>query len=210
MEFQTYSDSSPGTFIFACVIFLFIVLFTVGIYVFALTRKAADAVRNKPSRIKVLHSPLAYSDAINRLIQMAPAQGYKVEDVTPDGSRVTLGTNITFFSYGFFYPVYFSVEPSGTMVEVGIVSRAFQWGPVVGFNHDKVATMVSNALMPWMPNQQQQMNSPYPPNYSQPQGNPTMPMPPAPPQYPPNYQQGYPQQTQPPSMPPQEDPNNKG
>lgn len=141
-------DSSSSILIFACLGSLFSLVFLVGVYVFALNRKATDAVSTKPTRLKTLVSPLGYSDAITRLIQVAPTQGYKIEDVAPDGSRVILGTSITFFSYGFFYPVYFSVAPNGTLVEIGIVSRAFQWGPVVTFNHDKTTTMLSNALLP--------------------------------------------------------------
>lgn len=172
-----------------CFSLLFVIALTVGIYLFAANRKATSAVTTKPSRLRIVHSPLGYSDAINRLVQVAPTQGYKVEDVTSDGSRVILGSNITFFSYGFFYPVYFSVEPSGTLVEIGIVSRAFQWGPVVTFNHDKITTMIGNALMPYIPTQYPLQAppqfSPYPPYPNQPPPNATMPMPPPTPQYPP-------------------------
>jgi hypothetical protein len=191
------SDTSAlSILMLSCFGFLFLVALTVGIYVFAARRKATDAVTTRPTNLKTLVSPLGYSDAINRLIQVAPTQGYKVEDVAPGGSRVILGTPVTFFSYGFFYPVYFSVAPGGTLVEVGIVSRALQWGPIVSFNHDKTTTMIRNALLPYMPAQLPYQNAPYQYGAGQPPPNPTVPMPP--PQYP-----AYPQPPvqQPPSSP---------
>ncbi len=180
---------SSAVLIVACLGFLIVVGAVVAIYVFALTRKATDAVKTKPRNIRSFSTPIPYGDAINRLLGFAPTQSYKVEDVAPDGSRVILGTSITFFSYGFFYPIYFSVEPGGsTIVEVGIVSRAFQWGPVVSFNHDKVFNMVRQAVLPYVPTAQPpspySSQPPQPPQYTAYPPNQPPPPPPANPPYP--------------------------
>lgn len=148
MSYQDSSDSSAFLIIFfglAC-FFVLVIGITAAFYIVALTRKASDAVRNKPRNVRALITTLAPYDVYNRLLQVALAAGYKIEDITPDSSRITLGTSLTFFSYGFFYPIYlYSLPNGGTMLEVGIVSRSFQWGPVVTHNHDKCITMVRNA-----------------------------------------------------------------
>jgi hypothetical protein len=176
------SDSSSGILIAACLSFLVVVAGVAAIYFIALTRKPTDAVKEKPSNLKAVSSPLPYSDAINRVLGFAQSQGYKVEEVLPDGSRAILSTPITFLSYGFFYPIYFSVEPGGgTLVEVGIASRAIQWGPVVTHNHEKCFTMVRQAVLPYTPPSQPpppypQQPPPYssqPPYPSQPPANPS-------------------------------------
>jgi hypothetical protein len=151
MEDRMSSVGSSTILIMACLSFLVLVAGVGAIYFIAITRKAQDAVKEKPRNLRALTTPMTYSDAINRLLQAAPAQGYKVEDVTPDGSRVILSTPITFLSYGFFYPIYFSAVPGGTMVEVGIASRALQWGPVVTHNLDKITNVVGNAILAYPP-----------------------------------------------------------
>ncbi len=204
MEFYDGGDSS-SILVLACVTFLFGAALTVGMYLFALNRKATDAVKEKSTNLKRIATGVPYSDAINRLIQYAPSEKYKVEDVAHDGSRVILGTSVTFFSYGFFYPVYFSVLPDGaTLVEVGITSRAIQWGPVVSFNHDKAATMVSKAVLGTVFTQQvqppagyAQPAAPYPNQPSAgPYGQPTTPV-----SYPEQPSSPYPPNPYPPTTP---------
>jgi hypothetical protein len=205
MEFAGTDSISGGVLILACLGFLVVVGTVAVIYIYALTRKATDAVKEKPRDLRRVSTPLAYGDAINRVLAVAPGQGYKVEDVAPDGSRIILSTPLTFFSYGFFYPIYFSVEPPGTtLVEVGIASRAIQWGPVVTFNHDKCMTMVSNAVLAYIPAMPAQPSTPYgqpatpPPYPSQPPAYPPYPgQPPSPPPPPP-----YPGQPPPAGGPP--------
>jgi hypothetical protein len=161
--------------------------------VIAMNRKPADAVKEKPKNVRHVSSPLPYSDAINRVLGFAQSQGYKVEEVLPDGSRAILSTPVNLFSYGFFFPVYFSVGPGGgTFVEVGIAGRAFQWGPIVTRNHDKFYTLVQQAVLPYAP--------PQPPS-AYPQQIPPPPYPSQPPPYSP-YPDQPPPNPQYPNQPP--------
>ncbi|MGA7733386.1 MAG: hypothetical protein WCD37_19160 [Chloroflexia bacterium] len=195
-------SGSSAIYIAACLSFLLVIAGVIAIYFIAATRKASDAVKEKPTNLKRVSAPLPYSDTINRVLGVAAGQGYKVEEVAHDGSRAILSTPITIFSYGFFYPIYFSVEPGGgTLVEVGIASRAIQWGPVVTHNHEKCFNMVRQAVLPYAPPSkpppypQQPMPAPYssqPPPYlpypNQPPAGPSYPNQPPPP-YPPNPNQ---------------------
>lgn len=168
MEIDTVST---GALTGACIGGFVVVIGVVIFYWIASSRKPAEVVKDKPANLQRLSTPLQYSEAINRVLGLAPLQGYKVEEVTPDGSGVILSTPLSFFNYGFFYPIYFSVEPGGsTLVEVGIKSRAFQWGPVVTNSQKKCFAMVMQAFMPYIPPSQ----PPYP-NSQPPSPPPTIP-----------------------------------
>jgi len=191
-EERTMDDSSSAIFIGACAGGLVAILVVVIFFVVSASRKPADVFKTKPKNLRPLVTSIPYGEAINRLLGQAPSQGYKIEEVVPDGSRVILSTPITLFSYGFFYPVYFSVQPDrSTLVEVGIASRAFQWGPVVTHNHDKCFKMVAQAVLPYAVPMQTQVPPPYP----------VYPQQPAPPSYSPQAQAPYPPYSTPP--PPQ-------
>jgi hypothetical protein len=144
--------SSASAISGAC-IGLAVSLVIVAIYfLIAMTRKPAAVVREKPRNLRQLVTPWGYHAAVTSVLQAMPAHGFKVEEVTPDGSRMILSTPITVWSYGFFYPIYFSAQPGGgTLVEVGIASRAMQWGPFVSRNHEKVFNLVREVVMPYIP-----------------------------------------------------------
>ncbi|OLT48971.1 hypothetical protein BJF85_11010 [Saccharomonospora sp. CUA-673] len=72
------------------------------------------------------------------LTQYSP-DGYKIEDVDPSTGRFVLSSRPTLFSWGFFFPGVVYADQYGSRLELGITSRAVQWGPVVTKAHRKLA-----------------------------------------------------------------------
>lgn len=147
-------DNSDGLLaLVMCAFFALLMISIVGFIIFMYTRasnrKVTDAVPIKPTKdMRLLIAPLPPQDAANRVVSLAPSQGFQVSDVSLDGSRVILGTNpgfssYGFFTYGFFYPIYFTAQLGGwTLIEVGVVPKVYQWGPVVTMNQDKCIGLV--------------------------------------------------------------------
>ena len=100
----------------------------------ALLRDGSSLVKRKPSRIVPWYSTLTPTEALAAAVNCAQRLGYKVA-VHVDGCVVVVSP-VTFFTWGFFLPVYASVGADGrTQVEIGISSRFFQYGPMVTRAH---------------------------------------------------------------------------
>ncbi|MCB9947114.1 MAG: hypothetical protein H6842_04710 [Rhodospirillaceae bacterium] len=86
-------------------------------------------------------------EVLRRLEAAAPRNGLKVEQVDAAGGRILLSDGTSFTSFGNFYPIAVAPAASGAEITVGLKTKAPQYGPVVGRNHnrimDKVRTMVA-------------------------------------------------------------------
>lgn len=128
-------------------IVFFLVVIPGSLYYNAKTRKALDLVKEKPSRIKTISTLLPPTEAAHRIVTHAPTERYKVEDVASDSSRVVLSTPVGLFSYGFFFPIYFTSMPDGsTSVEVGVTTPVPHRGFAIYMHHNRCLDMVSRAL----------------------------------------------------------------
>lgn len=125
-----------------------VVVVLVGVsYVAAAVRrgKAANARPGGTTRtIEVAAEPAAVFAALQ-----GPFDRYKVDDVDPANLVVVLSVPPGIVSWGFFFPIW--IKPAadgGSVVEIGIQSRLFQWGPIVTHAHARCASAVEALLSP--------------------------------------------------------------
>jgi hypothetical protein len=111
----------------------------------AILRKMPAATAPRTARQMTLESPLP-PQAVFEKLKNGAWRCIKVHDSDPDRLVVVLASSVTVFSYGFFYPVFIAAKGSGSTLEVGIKSRAVQWGPVVTHNHKAAVAEIEQAL----------------------------------------------------------------
>jgi len=115
--------------------------------VIATTRRVTPAMRRKPGHVFTFATRIQWDVAMRMLLEAALAAGYAIEEVDVASGFMMLGQRISWWTWGFFLPVYFLVAPDGlTMVEVGIRSKLFQYGPIVRHNHKRCFESVRAAL----------------------------------------------------------------
>jgi hypothetical protein len=115
------------------------------IVVIAMARKMPAAEARQTSRRITLTSPLAPAAVIEKL-RAARWRRIKVHDSDAARGVIVLATSVSLFGWGFFYPVFVTRSGSGSTIEVGIKSRAVQWGPVVTNNHKAAVAEIEEAL----------------------------------------------------------------
>lgn len=71
---------------------------------------------------------------------------YRVDDADAQRRVLVLSSNPTFTSWGWLYPVFVHADGTGARIELGIRSRFFQYGPLVGIAHRKCAAAIEAAL----------------------------------------------------------------
>lgn len=120
------------------------VIVVVGLVV-AFTRKSSLAQVGRTRRMRQLQSSLPPHLALARIIEGTPAHGFVVEEHAP-GKGALLSTKPTFTSWGFFYPVFVSPRPGGSLIEIGIASKFVQVGPLVTSAHKRATQAVERVL----------------------------------------------------------------
>lgn len=115
------------------------------IILIAATRKMPAHSAQMTSRRMSLTAPLAPAAVVEKL-RNARWERIKLHDSDPARGVVVLATGTTIFSWGFFYPVFVTPRGAGSTIEVGIKSRAVQWGPVVTNNHKSAVAEIERAL----------------------------------------------------------------
>ncbi len=116
-----------------------------AIIVIAMLRKMPAATAPRTARQMTLESPLP-PQAVFHKLRNGAWRRIKVHDSDPDRLVLVLATSATVFSYGFFYPVFIVANGPGSTIEIGIKSRAVQWGPVVTNNHKAAVAEIEQAL----------------------------------------------------------------
>jgi len=129
--------------------FLIIAALIVGVVlVIAKMRKGSAALESKPSRLKSFSTSLTPSEAFKVAIRWASASAYKIDDVDEARLKFVLSDSATATSWGFFYPIFVSAGGErGAVVEVGIKSKALQYGPLVSRAHEKCFSAIKTALI---------------------------------------------------------------
>lgn len=110
-------------------------------YVVAFARKGSVRMA-MPSNRREIHTPADPATVVERLKHLGAP--YSVDDA--DGSIIVLSSPVTFFSWGFFYPVVVQPEGSGSKIIVGVTSKVFQIGPVVTRAHSQCVQAIEQAL----------------------------------------------------------------
>lgn len=109
--------------------------------------KAPSAKQARPSRLMSFVVPFPSHEIMKISIRFAQQTGYQICAIDPEHDFLTLGTGATFTSWGFFYPIYLSPQSDhSTRVEVGIMSKAVQIGPIVSRHHERCAAGIFAAI----------------------------------------------------------------
>jgi hypothetical protein len=113
-------------------------------YMIAFTRKGSvRGVRLGARRLEI-HTPADPQAVFGRLRELRGK--FTADDSDAAAKIVVLASPVTFFSWGFLYPVYIHAEGSGSRIEVGITSKFIQVGPVVTKWHRECVTAIEQAL----------------------------------------------------------------
>jgi hypothetical protein len=114
-------------------------------YGIAFTRKGSVATTRLGSRRRETCSELDVATVYERLALIGGGK-FSVDDKDPQQHIIILSSPVTFFTWGFLYPVY--LYPSGnlTRIEVGCSSKFFQIGPLVTKAHDECIHAILAAL----------------------------------------------------------------
>jgi hypothetical protein len=130
--------------VFPLWVFLFPLL-VVGIgYAIAFTRKGSVAGASVGSRRLDVHSPASPEQVFERLRVIGGK--FLCDDSDASSKIIVLSSPVTFFSWGFLYPVFIHAEGAGSRIEIGIKSKFIQFGPVVGKWHRDCAAAIEQAL----------------------------------------------------------------
>jgi hypothetical protein len=125
--------------------FLFVLLAFIAVgYAIAFTRKGKVASATLGARNQELHSPAPPAEVFAKI--SAIGHPYKVDDRDPNTHALVLSSPVTFFSWGFFYPVFLHAEGTGTRIQIGVHSKLIQMGPVVTNAHNKCVAAIEQAL----------------------------------------------------------------
>jgi len=123
-------------------------LIVAAVFLFiAISRKSSSTLESTPQRSESVLTNKSTQDVIKSITLFASSNGYKVSHFDPEQGQLVLEEGLSMSSYGFFFPIRVIANGSnGSMVQIGIKSRAFQVGPVVGRSLDKVVAGVKAAL----------------------------------------------------------------
>ena len=125
-------------------VFWIVLVFCAIGYGVAFTRKGKVATDGLGSRRQDLHSP---ADPATVFARLAALDGrIKVDDKDPATKILVLSSPVSFFTWGFLYPVYLHPAGTGTRIEVGCKSKFFQLGPLVTRAHDACVREIEAAL----------------------------------------------------------------
>jgi hypothetical protein len=123
---------------------VFILLIGVG-YVVAFTRKGKVTGASMTSRQHtVFHTapPAVVFAAIKNI-----GRPFVVDDADGSSNIIVLSSPVTFFSWGFLYPVFITQAANGgSQILVGCGSKLIQMGPIVTNAHNKCVAAIEAAL----------------------------------------------------------------
>ncbi len=113
-------------------------------YMIAFTRKGTVRGTRLGARRLEVHTAADPQETFQRISRLRGK--FTVDDSDAGAKIVVLASPVTFFSWGFLYPVYIHAEGAGSRVEIGIQSKFIQVGPVVGKWHRDCVAAIEQAL----------------------------------------------------------------
>jgi len=100
------------------------------------TARRSYVGRKRPSRLLSMTTDRSAKEAHELILKLVEPGKYKLEEDHLDQGLLTLASNPTAFSWGFFLPIYIEASEGGqTKVTIGIESKFIQAGPVVTHHH---------------------------------------------------------------------------
>ncbi len=112
-----------GSIVSAVIITVFVVMATL--------RKPNKLFKKKPRQTKSFRITVKPEELKEKITRFANQNKYRVEGISEEDHCIVLGTEMGLLHWGFFFPIYYSQEQGEVKIEMGIESKAYQWGPVV-------------------------------------------------------------------------------
>lgn len=117
-------------------------------YVAGAVRKPPTPATMRQGRLLSFHTAMPPVQVIRAIGWFAQQNHYRIEQVDETHGWILLSQPLSLFSYGFFYPIQVtpSQYPGDAQVDIGIRSRAYQYGPVVTSRHKTLATGIRQLI----------------------------------------------------------------
>ena len=121
------------------------------IYAAAILLKARNAkgdryLNQMTRRVMFLDAPQTPDGVLAALTGGVTGHAATLEAADPARHRLVLTDKATMTTFGFFYPIHVTPSGRGSRVEIGIVSRGNQWGPLVTRAHETFLNAVRATL----------------------------------------------------------------
>lgn len=110
-------------------------------------RNGSSVLGQRPRRIRSLTTALSPQETLKIIIRTAQHDGYKIPAIDLENDQLVLEEPTSVMSWGFFFPVIVSQQSDrSTLVEIGIMSKLIQFGPIVTRSHDQCVNGIKAAL----------------------------------------------------------------
>lgn len=116
------------------------------IFLTARKKKGDKYLAQMTSRVLPLDAPMTPDAAIAALRNGLTGHPATLEAVDETAHRIVFTDKATMTTFGFFYPVHVTATPDGSHLDIGIVSRGNQWGPLVTKAHNVFVDAVRATL----------------------------------------------------------------
>ncbi|MCF7793061.1 MAG: hypothetical protein K9N09_04010 [Candidatus Cloacimonetes bacterium] len=100
----------------------------------------------KPKNLTQIYSQLEPEIILKSIIKFARISKYEIDHFDEENNIIILSKAIGFFDYGFFFPIYISIENSRTLIEIGIKSKVLQLGPIPERTLERFVTGIKTSL----------------------------------------------------------------
>ena len=114
---------------------LFIIFYPILIFLFIILaistmRSSKRLLTKKPKNLFPIISSKRHRMIIKVIIKFATDNKYEIDHFDSEAGIIILSKPLSFFSNGFFFPIYITQENDKILIEIGIVSKAVQVGPI--------------------------------------------------------------------------------
>jgi hypothetical protein len=124
--------------------FIIIVIGIIAIVIFVSTRR--PNLNAEASRSTQIHTALTPTEAIDRIVENAPAAGLNVAARDNAGDRLVLSEGISGFSWGMFFPVHVRAGDERTTVTIGVRAKFPQISMIPTARLEKAQAKIANIL----------------------------------------------------------------
>ncbi len=110
--------------VYLIVIFLFIILIVSAMH------GSKKLISKKPKKLFQIISSQEDKAIIKAVVKFAADMKYEINHFDAKEGIIILSKPLSFFSNGFFFPIYITQKDNEILIEIGIVSKAIQIGPI--------------------------------------------------------------------------------
>ncbi len=116
-------------------------------YIIAAMRRGSSVIGSRPRRLQSFTATSGPQETLKAIIHFAQQAGYNISAIDESKGQLVLEESTSVMSWGFFFPVFVSQQSdNATLVEVGIMSKLPQVGPIVSSAHEKCVNGMKAAL----------------------------------------------------------------